>query len=677
VVRYLDKAIRIAPTNAEYRAERGLYLQERAKLKGDDDLRKRAIEDLTAAIQLRNDQYWWWFQRAWLQAEIGLLEEADTDYREVIGLLTAKKNKSSNEQKHLAWAYLNNCANLIRHGDISAAIEMGDGAVAVAPGMPKAHWNRARAYMAHYDFRTALESVEKAIQTAGGNYADAYLVRASIHEFLGDIVKAYQDTQLALQLGSGPSAAKTMASYSTALGRYEEALYLLDSVDSAMPNDAQTAYSQALARSAFGDFDGALKSLEMSIARDPKVPYAYARRAMLLRYLQRDEEAAEDDQRVLALFRERLDKNSKDIGILQQRGWMMWDRGRFDEAYDDWARVIKLDERNIYSLGAYATLLSAHPDAEKRDGRKAVTLATKLTDLTLEKGAYWLSVRAAAHAEAGDFEAAIKWQQDAIDVCPHVDHQEYAARLALYENGKPYRLSAEATDPAKSMADILVPADVPVATFDALKPAKAEKLTAPQLGEQRPAVVLIKSDQGFGTGMILDGRGYVLTCAHVLPYSGSITIHYDDGEEQQQAAAEALAVDYRHDLALLKFRPRDGASLKTVRLGIEKGKPTVFQAGSLAVVIGNPGDRQWVLEKVVLNGSITSERQLLGDYVKRPYVQIEANVTAGCSGGPLFDDHGRVVGVITRNSSIVRTGYAIPMDDVSRFLRLAKEDPKL
>jgi tetratricopeptide (TPR) repeat protein len=675
VMRYLDQAIRLDPSNADYQAERGLYLQERAKLKGDDDLRKRAIEDLTAAIQLRTDQYWWWFQRAFLRSEIGLPQEADMDYREAIALLTAKKNRSDNEQTHLAWAYLNNCANLIRHGDIPAAMEMGDEAVVAAPGMPKAHWNRARAYMAHHDFRTALDSVEKAIQTAGGNYADAYFVRAAIHEFLGDMVKAYQDTQIALQLGGGPSAAKNMAAYSSALGRYEEALYLLDSIDKAMPNDAQTAYSQARARSALGDFDGALKSLEASISLDPKFPMAYAHRAMLLRYLGRHEEAAKDDQHTLTLFQERLDQDPQDIGVLQQRGWMMWDLGRFDEAYDDWSRVIEFDSRNIYCLGAFASLLAAHPDAGKRDGRRALTLATKLTDLTLEKGAYWLSVRAAAHAEVGDFDAAVKWQQNAIEVCPHTDYQEYAARLALYEQSQPYRLSAEGTDPAKSLADVVVPAEVPVATFDALTPVETGELTAAEIGEQRPAVVLIKSDEGFGTGMILDVRGYVLTCAHVLPFSGPITIHYDDGEEQQQAEAEALAVDHRHDLALLKFQPRDGASLKTVRLGVENAKPTEVLAGSLAVVIGNPGDRDWVLQKSVLAGSITSERQELGDYVKQTYVLVEANVTAGCSGGPLFDDHGRVVGVVARNSqSVVRTGYAIPMDVIARFLGLAQPD---
>lgn len=673
VMRYLDQAIRLDPTNADYQAERGLYLQSRAKLKEDDDLRRRAIEDLTAAIQLCDDQYWWWFQRAWLRAEIGLLREADKDYREVISLLTAKENRTNNEQTHLAWAYLNNCANLIRNGDIAAAMEMGDEAVVVAPGMPKAHWNRARAYMAHHDFRTALDSVDKAIRAAGGNYADAYVVRAAIHEFLGDIVKAYQDTQMALQLGGGPNAAKTMAAYSSALGRYEEALYLLDGVDKAMPNDAQTAYSQARARSALGDFDGALKSLETSISLDPKLPYAYSHRAMVLRYLGRNEEAAEDEQRTLALFHERLDEEPQDIGVLQQRGWMLWDLGRFDEAYDDWSRVIELDSRNVYGLGAFASLLAAHPDAAKRDGRRALELATKLTDLTLEEGAYWLSVRAAAHAEVGDFEAAMKWQRQAIEVCPHTDYQEYAARLALYEQSQPYRLSAEGTDPAKSLADVVVPTEVPVANFDALKPVETGELTAAEIGEQRPAVVLIKSDEGFGTGMILDVRGYVLTCAHVLPYSGLITIHYDDGEEQQQAEAEALAVDHRHDLALLKFQPRDGTDLQAVRLGIENGKPTEFKAGSLAVVIGNPGDQNWVLQKAVLPGSITSERQELGDYVKQPYVLVEVNVTAGCSGGPLFDDHGRVVGVIARNSNdVARTGYAIPMDVVARFLNLAQ-----
>jgi S1-C subfamily serine protease len=455
------------------------------------------------------------------------------------------------------------------------------------------------------------------------------------------------------------------------LGRYEEALYLLDRVREAMPKDATTVYLRARAISELGDLDRALTSYQEALKLDPAFAAAHVQRAVVLRYLQRVEEASKDEQAAFALLGDALKQDPVNAFAMRQRARLFWDLGRFDEALADWERVVERDDRDVFGLGNLALLLAAHPDAKKRDGRKALALATKLTELTLGKGAFWLSVRAAAHAETGDFDAARNWQQDAIAVCPHVEYGEYAERLALYERRKPYRLSAEETDPTKSLAEVVLPPHVPAKTFEALQPAEATKQPPAQIAGQRPAIVLVKSDEGFGTGMILDQQGYVLTCAHVLPYSGPITVHYDDGEERREAEGLAVAVNYRRDLALLKFQPADGASLRTVRLGIEKGKPTKVMAGSLAVVIGNPGDRQWVLDKVVLNGSISSERQLLGDHVKQPYVQVEANVSEGCSGGPLFDDHGRVVGVVARKSGdIQRTGYAIPMDVVARFLNV-------
>ena len=124
-------------------------------------------------------------------------------------------------------------------------------------------------------------------------------------------------------------------------------------------------------------------------------------------------------------------------------------------------------------------------------------------------------------------------------------------------------------------------------------------------------------------------------------------------------------------MALLKFEPPKGVNLQTVQLGITAGAPVDVVAGSKTVVIGNPGDGQWVLQKVVLPGAITSERQMLGDFVQRPYIQVEANIAGGCSGGPLFDDRGRVIGIIAQKSpNLPETGFAVPMEIVVKFLGL-------
>jgi len=90
-------------------------------------------------------------------------------------------------------------------------------------------------------------------------------------------------------------------------------------------------------------------------------------------------------------------------------------------------------------------LQATFPDAEFRDGAKAVENATKACELTTWKNAWFVNTLAAAYAEAGDFNSAVKWQKKAIDLLDKASCSGYPvdfeARLKLYQSGKPYRKS--------------------------------------------------------------------------------------------------------------------------------------------------------------------------------------------------------------------------------------------
>ena len=80
------------------------------------------------------------------------------------------------------------------------------------------------------------------------------------------------------------------------------------------------------------------------------------------------------------------------------------------------------------------------PDAKFRDGKKALESATKACELSEWKDSYHVDTLAAAYAEAGDFDAAVKWQTKATALYePGEDQKNAQWRLKLYQEKKPYR----------------------------------------------------------------------------------------------------------------------------------------------------------------------------------------------------------------------------------------------
>jgi serine/threonine-protein kinase len=95
------------------------------------------------------------------------------------------------------------------------------------------------------------------------------------------------------------------------------------------------------------------------------------------------------------------------------------------------------------NLNGLAWLLATSQTANLRDGAKAIEYATKACELTQWKNAQYIDTLAAAYAEAGDFDSAIKWQKEAINLLTKEEpagwRTEFEDRLMLYQSHKPYR----------------------------------------------------------------------------------------------------------------------------------------------------------------------------------------------------------------------------------------------
>ena len=102
--------------------------------------------------------------------------------------------------------------------------------------------------------------------------------------------------------------------------------------------------------------------------------------------------------------------------------------------------AIRLERRNAWSHNSLALDPATCPEAKYRDGKQAVESATRACELTEWKEAYMLDTLAAAYAEAGDFDAAVKWQTKANALySDDKDKTEGEARLKLYQARTPYR----------------------------------------------------------------------------------------------------------------------------------------------------------------------------------------------------------------------------------------------
>jgi tetratricopeptide (TPR) repeat protein len=123
------------------------------------------------------------------------------------------------------------------------------------------------------------------------------------------------------------------------------------------------------------------------------------------------------------------------------RGNDFADRGEYEKAIADYQEAIRLAPTEDEAYTALAWLLATCPEDRVRDGKKAVELATKGCELSGWKDADALSTLAAAHAECGEFEEAVKWQKKALKIGFDREEETEDAReqLRLYQERKPYR----------------------------------------------------------------------------------------------------------------------------------------------------------------------------------------------------------------------------------------------
>ncbi|MEO0575905.1 MAG: trypsin-like peptidase domain-containing protein [Pseudomonadota bacterium] len=180
--------------------------------------------------------------------------------------------------------------------------------------------------------------------------------------------------------------------------------------------------------------------------------------------------------------------------------------------------------------------------------------------------------------------------------------------------------------------------------------------------------VTYSEQTNLGSGVIIDREGYVVTNYHVIAGSKSRRVQLADG---RVTTPEVIGFDVDTDLALLRINLPD---IQPVVLG----RSDQMQIGDVVLAIGNP----YGLSQTVTQGIISATgRGLLGLTTFENYIQTDAAINSGNSGGALVNTDGALIGIntaiISREVNIQGISFAIPVNLVSGVVRALREDGRV
>ncbi len=181
-----------------------------------------------------------------------------------------------------------------------------------------------------------------------------------------------------------------------------------------------------------------------------------------------------------------------------------------------------------------------------------------------------------------------------------------------------------------------------------------------QRDENRPRRV-----QSLGSGFVVDGtEGIIITNNHVIEGADEITANFNDGTK---LAAEVIGRDPKTDLAVLKVTP--DKPLKAVPFGDSEN----LRVGEWVMAIGNP----FGLGGTVTTGIVSARNRDINSGPYDNYIQTDASINRGNSGGPLFNRNGEVIGIntaiISPSGGSIGIGFAIPSEIAVRVIAQLRE----
>ena len=172
---------------------------------------------------------------------------------------------------------------------------------------------------------------------------------------------------------------------------------------------------------------------------------------------------------------------------------------------------------------------------------------------------------------------------------------------------------------------------------------------------------------GVGSGFFISPDGYAVTNNHVVDHAKSVEVTTDDGSKY---TAKVIGTDPKTDLALIKVEGKSDLAY----VNFEDQAPRV---GDWVVAVGNP----FGLGGTVTAGIVSAQGRDIGSGPYDNYIQIDAPINKGNSGGPAFDMNGKVIGVNTAiyspSGGSVGIGFDIPAQTAKMVVTQLKDNGKV
>jgi tetratricopeptide (TPR) repeat protein len=397
------------------------YLIGRLNSLPDGD-RRRGLEALNKAVELSKDEHRLLARSLVLRAQFQREEEKrEQDFNQAVEL--APQNAEIVRTRGLYW---------LARGKPEEALTDLDKAIELEPESAEAHEARGVALMMSQKFDEALEALDKAIEL-NADSPTAITHKARVLAAQDKTDAALEQIEAALKLDPHSAGALLLRAriYQQA-GDLKKAKLDVDHVLRAQPGQAQALQMRALLAAGSGDFNRAIEDMKLLVKAIPDSVELQMQLALFYT-------ANKQTDQAVAAYTEIIEKDKENWLAYRGRADAYLNVGKHAEAVADYDAALKLQPKNSGLLNNLAWVLATSPDDKLRNGKRAVELAKQGCEVTEYKQAHILSTLAAAYAESGNFDEAVKWSKKAVETGPEGIKSQLEKELESYQAKKAWR----------------------------------------------------------------------------------------------------------------------------------------------------------------------------------------------------------------------------------------------
>ena len=385
------------------------------------DQHAQAVERYKQAIRVRPDYFEARINCAIVLNAMGRVDESIAQYQAAIKV----RPNSARAHQQLG-------STLLSVDRLELAEMHFQQALRIAPDDVEAHSGIGRVFVRQKLYKQALSHFESAVELRPDS-AVAHVNLGNALQLAGRNEEAVQAFATASRLA--PNSAETHNNWGAALqalDRFDEAMTHYETALHIDPRLATAHRNWGRALQLQGSFEQAATHFQAAVEINPKFGKAYYELGQTQLMLNQATRALTNLQKAVQLM-------PRNAAAHRDYGRALVIVGSLKDGIGEYRKSLELKPNDLQTLNNLAWLLATCDVDRVRDGQQAVILARRAARLTNSKNPSVLDTLAAAYAEVGDFEQAIRWQTRAIKLSPNDRKAGGRAKLKRYESGRPFR----------------------------------------------------------------------------------------------------------------------------------------------------------------------------------------------------------------------------------------------